>query len=270
VVQSGAIGKIKEVHSWSGKKWGDDQPLPETSDPVPPTLNWDVWLGVCAERPYIDKYYHPGIWRKRLDFGTGTFGDMGCHIFDPVFWALALTAPISVRSEGPAPNRWNWATNALIHYVFPGTQYTEGKTVPIHWYDGDTRPPADIQALVGPKKVPSQGSIFIGTKGVVLLEHVGRPVLFPEAQFKDYQLPHDAGTSHNNQFIDAVLGKDKTTAAFDYAGPLTESVLLGGVSTHFPNQTLEWDAKALKFTNFADADRLLRRAYRKGYEKYLT
>ncbi len=266
VIQSGAIGKVKEVHTWSSKKWGDLTDLPTKTDPVPEKLNWDLWLGVCATRPYIKGYYHPGIWRKRLDFGTGTFGDMGCHIFDPVFEALALTAPISVRSEGPAPNRWNWSINSIIHYVYPATPYSEGKTVAVHWYDGDERPPKDIQALLGKQKMPDQGSIFVGTKGVMLLPHIALPSLFPESQFKDYKLPRDPGTSHNKQFIDAVLGRTKTSAPFDYSGPLTESVLLGGVATRFPKTTLQWDAKALQFTNLAEANQILHRDYRKGWE----
>jgi len=101
LVQDGAIGKIKEVHTWCGKKWGDPDPPPDRHDTPPANFNWDFWLGIAATRPFIgDGYYHPSNWRKRLDFGTGTFGDMGCHIFDPVFSALKLTAPITVRSEG--------------------------------------------------------------------------------------------------------------------------------------------------------------------------
>ena len=137
LIQGGAIGKVKEVHLWSSKYWGDSEPRPDRSDPVPPTLNWDSWLGVAGTRPFLgDGYYHPRNWRKRLDFGTGTFGDMGCHIYDPVYEALALGAPLSVRSEGPPPSRWNWAIDAVIQYDFPGTQYTEGKTIPVTWYDG--------------------------------------------------------------------------------------------------------------------------------------
>jgi predicted dehydrogenase len=120
LVQDGVIGPIREVHTWSSKKWGDTMPMPRGVDPVPEGLDWDGWVGVCAERPFIgDGWYHPSNWRKRLDFGTGTFGDMGCHIYDPVFKALALTAPLSVRSEGAAPNEHSWATDAIIHYVFP-------------------------------------------------------------------------------------------------------------------------------------------------------
>ncbi|HEY1187396.1 MAG TPA: Gfo/Idh/MocA family oxidoreductase, partial [Gemmata sp.] len=80
LIQDGVIGKVTEVHSWSGKSWGDTAPKPDKKDPVPDGFDWDLWLGVAAERPFIGgAYYHPGNWRKRLDFGTGTFGDMGCH-----------------------------------------------------------------------------------------------------------------------------------------------------------------------------------------------
>ena len=267
LIQDGAIGKVKEVHTWSSKKWGDPNPRPDRVDPVPAGFDWDLWLGVCAKRPFIGNgYYHPAEWRKRLDFGTGTFGDMGCHIYDPVFKALALTAPLSVRSEGPAPNQHNWATDAVIHYVFPGTPFTEGKLVNVTWYDGDQRPPADVKALVHSYGMPDQGSIFIGTQGVMLLPHIGRPVLLPEASFADYKVPQVKGDDHWKQFVEACLGNGKTSANFDYAGPLTEAVLLGSVATRFPKTTLDWDAAKLKFTNVAEANSFVRRTYRKGWE----
>lgn len=265
LVQSGTIGKIKEVYSWSSKKWGDLEPRPERTDPVPPTLNWDQWLGVAAERPFIKDYYHPGNWRKRIDFGTATFGDMGCHIYDPVFGALALTAPISVLSDGAAPANGNWTVNTVIHYVFPGTRYTEGKTVNVTWYDGDERPPKDIQALVGPGRLPGQGSIFIGTKGVMLLPHIKMPTLYPEAQFKDFQIPKVEGVDHYHEWVDAVLNNGTTSTAFSYSGPLTEAVLLGPLATFFPKTTLEWNAKKLKFKNSPEATAHVRRAYRAGW-----
>jgi predicted dehydrogenase len=267
LIQDGAIGRVREVHTWSNKKWGDPNPLPDRDDPVPATLNWDLWIGVSAARPYLRDYYHPNVWRKRLDFGTGTFGDMGCHIYDPVFAALALTAPISVRSEGPAPpNRHNWANDAVIHYVFPGTRHTEGNTVRVTWYDGDQRPPREVQTLLGAQKMPGQGSIFIGAKGVMLLPHVGRPVLLPEREFRDFRMPQVQAANHYHQFINAVLGEGRTSASFDYSGPLTEAVLLGGVATNFPKTTLEWDSAKLSFRNTPDANRLIRRTYRKGWE----
>jgi hypothetical protein len=265
LVQTGAFGKVKEVHSWSNKKWGDMDSKPEHEDPVPETLNWDMWIGTMAKRPFIKDYYHPVNWRKRIDFGTATFGDMGCHIYDPVFSALQLTAPTSVRSEGPPPTQYNWAINAIVHYTFPGTPYSEGKTVKVTWYDGDAKPPQDVQALLGDHKLPEQGSIFIGTKGVMLLEHVGKPILLPEAQFTGFEMPKIESVSHYHEFVDAVMGKGKTSASFDYAGPLTETVLLGPLATRFPNTTLEWDPKKLKFDN-SEASVYVRRAYRKGWE----
>lgn len=266
LIKDGAIGKVKEVHTWSNKAWGDTGSKPDRSDPVPAGLNWDLWLGTAMDRPYVEGYYHPFVWRKRLDFGTGTFGDMGCHIYDPVFKALELTAPVSVRSEGPAPNDYNWAMNAVIHYTFPGTPHTEGKTVNVIWYDGDQRPPQEIQKLLGDVKLPDQGSIFIGTKGIMLLPHVSKPQLLPADNFKDYKFPELPPHNHWLQFVENIRGNDKTSANFDYSGPLTETILLGGVASRFPHQTLVWNSEKLKFTNEKTANKFLRREYRKGWE----
>ncbi len=283
IAQSGVIGKIKEVHTWSNKKWGAVGAPPAASATVPANFNWDLWLGVAAERPFVSEgdYYHPGNWRRRLDFGTGTFGDMGCHIFDPVFEALALTAPISLRSEGPAPDQWNWAINANIRYVFPGTKYTAGSTVNVTWHDGDSRPPAEIMALVA---VPApadqtaaakkradalleQGSILIGTEGVLHVPHIATPKLFPLAKFADYKLPEIAGTHHWSDWAEACVGgAGKPTAGFDYSGPLTEAVLLGSVAVRFPQTTLEWNSAKLAFTNEKAANGFVRRTYRKGWQ----
>ena len=194
----------------------------------------------------------------------GTFGDMGCHIYDPVFKPLALTAPVSVRSDGPLPNDHSWATDEIIDSIFPGTAFTEGKTVRVVWYDGDQRPPQEIQDAAQFVKVekgngmPDQGSIFLGTKGVMILPHVSQPRLVG----KEVE-----GESHWNQFIETVLGnRPNTDANWDYSGPLTETVLLRSVATRFPTQTLAWDAAAVELTNVAEANALLKHAYRKGRE----
>ncbi len=268
LIRDGVIGKVREVHSFCGKSWGDESAKPDRTDPVPEGFNWDLWLGVAAERPFIGGgYYHPGSWRRRLDFGTGTFGDMGCHIFDPVFEAVALTAPLSVRSEGPACNQWNWANDSIIHYVFPGTPYTADKTIRVSWYDGKQRPPAEVTSFLGEgEKLPGIGSIFLGTDGVMVLPHWARPQLFPDAKFKDFVYPKIEVTDHWQQFVNAVAGKGQTSAPFDYSGPLTEAVLLGGVASRLQKTTLEWDAKKLAFTNSKDATALIRRPYRKGWE----
>jgi len=264
VIQSGAIGKVREVHTWSEKKWGDTDKLPTTADVVPAGFNWDHWLGVAATRPYVKDVYHPSNWRKRLDFGTATFGDMGCHILDPVFSALQLGSPVSVRSEGAAPNGESWALNTLIRYVFPGTQYTAGKTVPVTWYDGDRVPPEEVQALLGELKFPGQGSIFIGEKGQMLLPHVALPILLPLRDFTGFVMPQAEKSDHYFEFVEAVLGNGNTSTSFDYSGPLTETVLLGPLATRFPNTTLAWNGAKAKFSNGA-ANEFLRRKYRPGW-----
>jgi len=265
LIHSGAIGKVKEVHTWSEKKWGDTAKLPTTADPVPDGFNWDLWLGVAAPRPFIKDVYHPNNWRKRLDFGTATFGDMGCHILDPVFGALQLGSPLSVRSEGAAPNGESWAIDTLIRYVFPGTPFTAEKTVPVTWYDGDRVPPEEVRALLGSVPFPGQGSIFIGTKGQMLLPHVAMPVLLPAQDFSGYVMPEFERTDHYFEFAEAVLGNGKTSTPFDFSGPLTEAVLLGPLATHFPNTTLHWNGTKAKFSNSAEANQLVRRKYRAGW-----
>ena len=105
LVRSGIVGKIKEVHTFSNKNWGDEKPLVAAGDPVPAPLDWDGWLGVGTPQPFIKTAYHPGEWRRRVGFGTGTLGDMGCHIYSPPYRALELTSPIAVTAYGPAPDR---------------------------------------------------------------------------------------------------------------------------------------------------------------------
>src|SRR5262245_30993521 len=194
--------------------------MPAAGDPVPEGLDWNLWLGVCAERPFIGNgWYHPGNWRKRLDFGTGTFGDMGCHIFDPVFKAVELTAPLSVRSSGPAPSAHNWANDAVVHFTYPQTPHTVGPTVPITWYDGDQRPSKEVLApVLGDKPLPDQGSLFIGEKGALLLPHVAAPELLPADKFVDFPRPKLDEINHWHQFVDAVRGSGATSAHFGYAG----------------------------------------------------
>lgn len=265
IAQSGAIGKIKEVHSWCPKSWGDPGPRPDKQDPVPASFDWDLWLGVCTERPFIgNAYYHPANWRKRLDFGTGTFGDMGCHIFDPVFTALELSAPISLLSQGPAPNQWNWAIDSRIEYIFPGTPHTADKTLKLTWYDGAQKPPKEAKALLEGDELPDTGSLFIGTHGAMVLPHVSKPMLYPDNKFKDYKFPDMTSRDHWGEFVNACLGDGRTDAGFSYSGPLTEAVLLGGVACRFPKTTLSWNSSAMQFDK-PEANQFIRREYRAGW-----
>jgi len=265
LIQAGAIGKVKEVHCWCPKSWGDPAPLPAREDPVPADFDWDLWLAVCSPRPFIGQaYYHPANWRKRLDFGTGTFDDMGCHLFDPVFSALDLRRPISVRSEGPAPNQWNWAMDSRVRYVFEGTALTEQNTLNLTWYDGAQKPPPEVQALLEGDPLPNAGSLFVGASGALVLPHVARPVLHPRKKFEGLKYPDVPPGNHWGEFVGACLGHNRASTPLAYSGPLTESVLLGGVAARFPGTTLKWDAAKLQF-DLHEANRFVRREYRDGW-----
>ncbi len=267
LIHEGAIGKVKEVHTFSNKKWGDMSAPPTVASPVPAELNWDLWLGPVTDRPYIDHFYHPKEWRKRRDFGTGTLGDMGCHMFSGWFRALDLAAPIAVKSTGPSPtNLVSWATDCVVEYTFKGTTRTEGDTVKVTWYDGDARPPAELLAAVG-AKCPEQGSIYIGTEGILIHQHTATPLLYPREKFTGHRYPKLEPRNHWFDFIDCCLkgGAAQPTANFDYAAPLTEAVLLGCITTVFPGETLAWDAAALKIDH-ATANQLVTREYRPDWK----
>jgi predicted dehydrogenase len=268
LVQSGTIGKVTRVHSFSSKKWGDLGPVPQKEDKIPEGFDWDLWLGVAKHRPYIAGYYHPGNWRKRRDFGTGTFGDMGCHIFSGWYRSLGLTAPLSVVSHGPASNQHNWAINAKIDYVFPSTKYTKDGNVSVTWYDGNARPPKEVADLVN-GKVPGQGSIIIGTEGVLLAPHMSTPTLYPGQKYEGFKYPKLEPRDHYMEYVDAARGASgkKPSANFDdYSGPLTETVLLGCLATLFPGEKLDWDAEKLKVTNNVKAGLQVGRDYRDGWK----
>ena len=268
VVRGGAIGAVLAVHSWSDKDWGDAGRRPDRTDPVPKGLDWDQWLGVSADTPFLGGgYYHPGNWRKRLAFGTGTFGDMGCHILDPVFGALGVGSPKSIVSTGDAPNETNWGLNCRVEFAFPGSRFT-AESVTLTWYNGKSRPPAEVLKLIEPHKFPGQGSILVGTKGVLFSPYGGGlPVLLPAEQFADFKMPKVPGDDHYLQFVDAARGAGKTSAPFDYSGPLTEVVLLGCLATRFPKQPLLWDGDALRVTNLPEANKYVRKSYRQGWEE---
>ena len=267
LVRSGIVGKIKEVHTFSNKSWGDDKALPAADDPVPASLAWDNWLGVSAPRPFKKGVYHPGEWRRRVGFGTGTLGDMGCHIYSPPYRALMLTSPISVTAYGPSPTEENWATKARVKLTYPGTQYTAGSTVDVWWYDGGELPPDAIREPIG-SRFPQQGSVVVGTDGLLVLPH-GSVAAFVLPDSKMAALPQIdlPDRDHYAEFIDVVLGggKEKCSANFSYAGPLTESVIIGNVAAHFTGETLEFDAKTLSFPRKRDANQFLTRSYRNGW-----
>ncbi|MBW3542886.1 MAG: Gfo/Idh/MocA family oxidoreductase [Planctomycetes bacterium] len=266
VIRDGAIGRVKEAHSWSDKNWGYEGPAPTPAEP-PEHVSWDLWLGTAPHRPYSPGHYHPGQWRRWLDFGCGTMGDMGIHILDPVASALELGAPKTVQSSSSPPPDDAHGIKNHVRYTFGAAtpQTTEGFV--LTWYDGGLRPAeASEWPLPEGQELPSQGSMFVGEKGYLLLPHVAAPQLLPAAQFEDYKLPSVEGDNHYHQWASAALAGEKSSADFGYSGPLTEMLLLGVVSNRFPGQRLDWDAAALRITNFSDANALLRREYREGWE----
>jgi predicted dehydrogenase len=261
LIQSGIIGKVHTVRAWSNKNWGYDGSAPTGSDPVPANLDWNLWLGTSPERPYKDKIYHPGNWRKLLDYGCGTLGDMGVHIFDTPYTALALDVPREICCECRKPNGFAHPEHNIVTYEFPGTQYTTNDLKWV-WYDG-VNAPKEHKELKMPKgeKLPEQGAMFIGEKGRLLLPHIGYPKLIVDGKMEKFNFPELEEIDHYHQFVDACLGKTKTSAPFSYAARLTESILLGVVANRFPNEKLHWDNATQQFSE-AGANLLLDAKYR--------
>ncbi|MDB6170693.1 MAG: afr 1 [Chthoniobacteraceae bacterium] len=266
LLRDGVIGKIKEVHSWQGNHGNGNTRLTALppSGPVPESLNWDAWLGVAALRDFAPDAYHPFKWRDWQEFGGGTMGDFACHIFDPVFTALELTAPLTIHAENEGLNSQTWPFAETISYLFPGTAFTAGKTIPVIWYDGGRKPDISLAQMPADKVLPSAGSLFIGEGGVLILPHYAMPQLYPQEKFEAFNKV--AGANHYHAWVDAVIEGKQTTDSFEYAGPLTEAVQLGNVATRTPGVTLQWDAATMRIPNQPEAERLLTKQYREGWK----
>lgn len=266
MIQDGVIGKVSQVHAWSHKNWGYDGGTLTPEQSPPDSVAWNLWLGTAAERPFVPKVYHPGQWRKLVDFGTGTLGDMGVHIFDTPYGALKLTAPIWARTTCRPPTGIGHPEQNVVEYEFPQTPYTSG-ALRWTWYDGGAGPPSPEElGLSAETELPKQGSLFIGEGGQMLLPHVGEALLYPQEKFADYRRPEVEGADHYHQWVDACLGKGEASASFSYGGPLTEALLLGVVANRFPGQKLMWNADQFEVTNIPEANTLLKRNYRDGFE----
>ena len=280
LIQAGIIGKVSEVHAWSPKNWGYDGPAPTGSDPVPEYLDWNLWLGTSKMRDFKEEVYHPGNWRKLIDYGCGTLGDMGVHIFDTPYNALALDIPFTIKNETRAPNQFGFPENNIVTYEFPGTKYTTENFKWI-WYDGEGAPRlSDKLNLPGADEaLPEQGAMFIGEKGRLLLPHfMELPRLIVDGKYQeidlsiiDESLREEAPTersyenesvTHYHEFVDACMGKAECSAPFSYAARLTETILLGVIAGYFPNQTLHWDNKTSKFEE-EEVNKFLDVPYRK-------
>lgn len=276
-IKDGLIGKVKHVYLCSNRPGAIDTyrlvgPRPAESEQPPASLNWDLWVGTAPMRPYSPGIYHPVKWRAWQDFGTGWSGDIGCHIFDAVWKGLGLESPKSVIAEvqkswedSQARRGDTWPQGDHITWAFPGNKMVDGKELVVEWFDGAMYPPEDIRALYSVENYPAESAMLIGTKGALLIPHGGTPVLLPEKEFAGLNAEHIEARNHYHHFVDASLGGEKTESHFAQSGPMTEAILLGTVAIRVPGQLLQWDAKKMKFPNHPDAERYLRRVYRKGW-----
>ncbi len=268
LVHDGVIGKVKEVHSWQSGAMGwilvDDRP--SGSEPVPETVHWDEWLGVAPTRPYLPKIYHSFNWRAWQDFSNGQLGDFGCHILDPVFMALKLTAPLSVKADAGPMNKEIWYKHSTVSYVFPGTDLTADKTIKVTWYDGASHFPSEEATGLPQKELPGSGSVLIGEKGTMIIPHVAMPKLYPVEKFAEYKIEAVPSRDHYTSWVAACLDEDKATSNFDYSGPLTETVLLGTIAIRLPGTNLSWNAEKLELSGSPHAQGLLTKEYRKGWQ----
>lgn len=274
MIWTGAIGEVREVHCWTNRPiWPQGMAALPEPEAVPDVVDWNLWLGPAADRPYSPAYM-PFAWRGWWDFGCGALGDMACHIMDPANWSLKLKYPSSVEclsqeglTEYAAPNK------SVIKYIFP-ERVAEGKTWPevtLYWHDGGNLPPR-------PEGIPADedfanfdnGTIFIGEKGYITCEGYGEnPKLHPEAQYKDYMPPEPfieraPNNSPYEEWFRAIKGGKPAGSNFDYSAPFTEVVLLGNIALR-SGSLIEYDAENMLITNNAEANKYLHNEYREGW-----
>jgi predicted dehydrogenase len=267
LVQTGAIGTVSKVHVWLGANFNGppkptnmSQPDAPTDRPaVPETLDWDLWLGPAAYRPYHSAYA-PFRWRYWWNFANGVLGDFFCHYCDLAFWALKLRHPVSVEAEGPVH------PESAAHWTIAKQEYPARDKLPpvtLTWYSGGGYP-----VFVKENNVPQWGSavLFIGSKGMLIADY-GRHQLLPEEKFAEFKRPDPFiadSIGHHREWVEACKTGGPTTCNFDYSGALTEAALLCNVALR-TGKKLTWDARKLKAVGCPEADVFIRREYRKGW-----
>ncbi len=264
VVQSGGLGGVREVHVWTNRPiWPQGVARPKEVHDVPAHLDWDLWLGPAAFRPYNSGYL-PFKWRGWFDFGTGALGDMACHTLNLPFMALKLGYPTGVEAETLEFNNDSFPMKSTIRFDYPA----RGDMPPLtlYWYDGGRLP---WQSLFLGQKRSSTGSLLIGDKGTLFSpgDYGGSFKLLPEENFKEYKGPESwipRSPGHAREWLIACKGGKPAMSNFDYAGFLTETILLGNVAMQARGY-INYDGEAMKVTNNKKADQFLRREYRKGW-----
>jgi predicted dehydrogenase len=281
-IWDGAIGPVREVHSWTNRPvWAQGIDRPKETPPVPEGFDWDLWLGPAPERPY-NPAYHPFAWRAWVDFGCGALGDMACHILDPAFWALKLKYPVSVQaslSMRMSGQGWEkvgvretYPQASIVRYKFPAR---EGMPeVKVMWYDGGMMPERPEELEEGRQMGDEDGGVlFIGDKGKLMCGCYGsNPRLIPETKMEDYKRPaktlpriKEGVDGHEKSWIEACKGGPAASSNFDYSGPFTETVVMGNLAMLNPYKVLQWDGVNMRFTNDETANEFVNPPYRPGW-----
>ena len=290
--QAGVIGDATEIHCWTNRPiWPQGFGKPTTKDEIPKELDWKLWLGPNVFEEY-HKEFVPFNWRGYTSFGTGSLGDMGCHIIDPAFKTVGLGYPSEV--ECSVVNLYEQMWNASYHPdSFPAAatlkmKFPMGggkKDVVLHWMDGGIRPDRPDELMPDEEMGDwGGGAIITGTKGKMMCSTYGNnPQLLPTKRTPENKTPKTSARvpeGHYVQWINAAIagyGKKELSSSFDYAGPLTETILMGNLALQawnvkdakggFPGRKkLLWDAKEMKITNFDAANQFVKRDYKNGYK----
>ena len=272
-IWDGAIGHVHEIEVWSDRPyWPQGIRAPKDTPPVPSGLDWDRWLGPAPYRPY-NPCYLPFVWRGWMDFGAGALGDMGCHQFDAIFRALKLGPPKSIEASTSLYTYYEKTENKYYNQVKEDTyprasivRYefdARGDMPPVKltWYDGGLKP-ARPDELEAERTLSNEGELLIGDKGKIMN---GR--LIPQTAMDAYKRPPKTlprSTGHHKEWIEACKGGKPASSNFDFAGPLTEAVLLGNVAIH-AGKKLYWDSEKMEITNMPEANQYIHRQYRQGW-----
>jgi predicted dehydrogenase len=258
-VQAGTLGTVSEVHVWTNRPvWPQGGPRPKTSE-VPANVNWDLWIGPSPMRPYA-KGYHPFAWRGYWDFGSGALGDMACHTSNMAFAALDLRDPISVEAESSGHNGDSFPKWSVITYEFAATDKRPG--LKMVWYDGGKLPDKE---LLGGNVAKGSGSVIIGDKGSLFSpnDYGAEYQLLGGVEQPDVEFEESPG--HFTEWVRAIRGGKPAMSNFpDYAGPLTETILLGNLAV-WSGKKVIWDAKTQQAQGTDSLDQIIRPEYRQGY-----
>jgi hypothetical protein len=280
-LEEGRIGKLTHAYLCSNGPASRDEtvrlrgPRPAVTQPPPPTLKWDWWLGTAPARPYAPDLYHPKRWRAWQDFGTGWLGEGGCQLFGAIWKGLELQPPLTIRAE--VQDSWRnsserrvdtWPQWCHVSWLLPANKKVLGQELMLEWFDDDYEAPDQVRALVSPDATafPPECVLLVGTEGSLLIPHSPLPPrLLPAAKFKDVPSASGAPRELIPEFVTACFSRKQTANSFEQVAPRTEAVLLGTVAVRLPGKTLEWDSARLGFKNDPQANDYLRRRYRSGW-----